>query len=100
MRVQKTSGKLSLFGGFLRRLFLSRGVLRRFLLGGRRVSVFLVLLRRFDVAGHGRNDPYLEFRLDLVMEMDADGVQAQFLERAFEPHLIGCDVETGLLEGG
>ena len=51
-----------------------------------------------DVVRHGRNDPNLQFGFDLLAQMDRHRVQAQFLQRALEPDLIGGDREFVLLQ--
>ena len=60
----------------------------------------LSAFRRRRFAGHGRHDPDLQLGVDLGVQVDLDRVQAQLLERAFQAHLIGRDVEAGALEGG
>src|SRR5262245_61050742 len=45
-----------------------------------------------------RDDPHLELAFDFLTEVHVHGVQAKFLERALEPHLVGRDCDFVLLE--
>ena len=44
----------------------------------------------FALFGHRRHDPDLHFGVDLVAKVDGDGVEAEFLQRAFQPDLVGA----------
>src|SRR5262249_33180523 len=53
---------------------------------------------RQSCARGGRNDPDFHFGFDLGMQLDLDRVHRQFLEGPFQPHRVGGNVETGVLE--
>ncbi len=61
-------------------------------------AFFRLGFARFAFAD-GRHDPNLQLRFDFLAQMHLDGVQAQFLERAFQPHLVGRDGDVVLLQG-
>ena len=52
------------------------------------------------VGRHGRHDPYLELAFDFARIANFDGVQAEFLERAFEANLIGRQMDVVGFECG
>ena len=57
--------------------------------------LLLLRLRRGGfLVGHGRHDPHLQLRLDLVPHVDIHRVQAELLERSLQSNLVGGDVKS------
>ena len=49
--------------------------------------------------GMGRDDPELDFALDVLGQVDLDRVEAQLLERPFDPDVLGLDREALVPKG-
>jgi hypothetical protein len=47
-----------------------------------------------------RHDPDLQLAFDFAREAELDGVEAEFLEHAFQTNLVVVEVNLVLLEGG
>ena len=48
----------------------------------------------------GRDDPELDFGVDVLGQVDLDGVESQVLERSLDTNRLGVDRETLRLERG
>ena len=47
--------------------------------------------------GVGGNDPELDLGVDVLAQAELDGVEAQVLERALDPDVLGLDREASVL---
>ena len=56
-------------------------------------------IRIAGLFGVGRDNPELDLGVDVLAEVELDRVEAQVLERAFDPDVLGLDREALGLEG-
>jgi hypothetical protein len=55
-------------------------------------------IRIRSAASRGRNNPDLDFALDLIVEAEFNGVHPEFLDGAFKTHVFGFDWMSGCLQ--